>query len=248
MNIVYVITLALLGIAAYAIVYRVRQRRTLKKLQAEVEVLERQQQGDRVVTLLPKARPSSYNVVGIVIAVVVLLGIPAILFSRVIFGKPLGRSCSESNDCRSGMCLLSTGSSFLVKIGVCTEPCLAPNDCDPGLICSDRYCVPVGKVEYAGDCRSTWDCKSQICLSIPDAFGLSPAEGFCSRPCATQQCPEGSDCGNIADGRYCVPEQVKDKLRQRAFEELYRSLKGPTFPQPPFPLPRQVAALSSTSL
>jgi hypothetical protein len=207
-------------------VSRFRRHRTLKQLEAELADLDPDGAQGGLRRLLPSRRPSASVVVGSVAAAGGAIALGALLYWHVLFGAPLGEPCSKASDCQSGRCLVSSSSTFLVQIGVCSRSCLAPADCPEGMACSTGACTPVGTAGFGERCLAAWDCKDSVCLAVPDPEGpsLVPAEGYCSRLCGALPCPGGSECLDVAEGSHCVPRRVLDEARARAADRLRESV------------------------
>jgi hypothetical protein len=133
--------------------------------------------------------------------------------------RAIGESCTEKNQCKSGLCLQEErwGESTGWNGGYCTQTC--SDSCSGSAVCvpfaDDSYCME-GCTSDTG-CRSGYVCNPLAGACLPDCrrgwdcgSGYSCNDnGYCVSSAASDQalgasCEESIDCLSLL----CIPEQT----------------------------------------
>jgi hypothetical protein len=111
--------------------------------------------------------------------------------------RGLGEPCADDGDCRSGSCVVETGSE-----GVCSTSCRrSDRDCPVSMHCRDGRCVAGPPGELGHLCASDDDCERGFCW-LEGPYG----------PVCTEECGRGHTwCPGYASCDYdlsiCVPDR-----------------------------------------
>jgi len=126
--------------------------------------------------------------------------------------KENGTSCSQSSDCKSGMCFPTPGTDKKICRDSCSPSapsCPANFKCValPGDTTGTKGgCLPATVLPEKSDgvaCSGAWECKSNYCY-YDSEMGLSTCRSLCNP--ASPSCPAGTTCLTLTSGvGACLP-------------------------------------------
>lgn len=115
--------------------------------------------------------------------------------------QPFGGTCTKHDDCQSGICMSTSGSSF------CSKMCEKLEDCTSGYTCKNQICQkssstqpPLG--DYGAACQQNNQCKGSFC-----ALDNATQQRFCTMICdpGHDVCPDGAVCTRAGATAVCAP-------------------------------------------
>lgn len=108
--------------------------------------------------------------------------------------RGLGEECAEDTHCRSGNCLDDAGRRY------CTRDCAGDSDCPSGYHCRDGLCAAGPRGDVGDPCVANDDCvEGLFCASLT-------GRSWCTRPCASEECPAGFSCVPAGETEVCAPD------------------------------------------
>jgi hypothetical protein len=121
---------------------------------------------------------------------------PALVSSR----RGLGEGCEIGEDCVSGMCRSSGGTTY------CSRSCMRDDECGDGFHCAGALCALGTRSRTGEPCVTDESC----------ILGDSCSDGYCTHLCSTDgSCPEGFHC----DGRFCALDAGRAILGEPCTDE-----------------------------
>ncbi|MCP3145317.1 hypothetical protein [Pyxidicoccus xibeiensis] len=137
---------------------------------------------------------------------------PVLEFEEKMRLQTYYRNCRDNSECELPLSCLSDTRR---RLTLCTDSqCTTDPQCPAGEVCRSvgsvgggrlvRLCIPVGVRQEGEPCWDTPTTRQTACG--PDL--LCGGEGWCGRPCAreaTQGCPEGFFCADVAPEPLCLP-------------------------------------------